>query len=123
MFVTLSKNQAAFVTTTGLAVLTTLSVVAAISTTSTIAAIACAVLGLTSGGASIASITAWLDTSSDTADGYFKIFKYHAGIAVAGAYQFFSQAMLQALIDGLIKGISTKVRRAISGPDTTVREV
>ena|SRR5690606_16277846 len=118
----ISKGQAAFVTVSLLAAATAgsvLGVTTAMATASKAAAIAYGVLGITFAGASIAAITAWFDQSARTADEYFHTFKNHAGVAIAGAYTFASQALIQAVIRGVTDGISTGIRRAIAGPDFT----
>jgi hypothetical protein len=101
-----TANHAAFVTITALAVITAGSVVAAATITSTVAAVAYATLGITAGGLSIGSVTAWIDPSSVTAKLYFVNFKKHAAIAVAGTYQFVAQTLLQAFIRGCAEGLA-----------------
>ncbi len=119
----ITKGQAAFATVTVLAAATAGSVFAAVATVSKAAQIAYGVLGITCGGASIASITAYFDPQANTASEYFNAFKDHAGIAIAGTYQFASQVLLQAFIKGLADGVSIAIRRAIAGPDITFSQV
>ncbi|PIS01642.1 MAG: hypothetical protein COT84_00955 [Chlamydiae bacterium CG10_big_fil_rev_8_21_14_0_10_35_9] len=116
----LSVNQAAFITSAALAASTAGFALAAAGAASKTAAVAYGFFAVTSGAASLSSITAWLDNTSTTADNYFNNMKTHAGLAIVGTYQLVAHTMLQALIKGLTDGISTAVRRAISGPDVTI---
>lgn len=110
-------NQVAFCVTTGLAVATMGSVYALTNTASTAAQVAYGLLAITSAGASVGSISAWLDTDSKNLETYFARLHHHSGIAIAGMYQFAAQTMVQAVIQGVSQGISTGIRRKISGPD------
>jgi hypothetical protein len=114
-------NQAAFVTVSVLAVGTAASVFAAATAVATVATVAYSILAVTAGAVSIASISAWLDPTSTTIHAYFSNCSKHAGYAVAGAYQFVAQTLVQALIKGLADGVSTAIRRKISGDDVTVQ--
>ncbi len=118
----ISKNQAAFITVSALAAVTAGSILAATATASTVAAVAYGVLGVTSFGASMASISAWVDTSAITVKDYFSTFQKHAGIAIAGAYTFVSTVVIEGFVRGLGDGISTAVRRALAGPDVTIQQ-
>lgn len=113
----ISKGQAAFFTAAVLAAATAGSVFAAAATASKAAQVAFGVLGITCGGASIASITAYFDPKAETASDYFASFRDHAGIAIAGMYQFASQVLIQTLIESA----AIAVRRAILGPDITIQ--
>lgn len=115
----ITKNQAAFLTATSLAALTAGSSLAAATTASTAATIAYAVLATTSSGASIASITAWANSrESTTGREYFEMFKKHATIGIAGAYQFTSQVLFTSLIEGVGRGIGLKIQNKIGGAHT-----
>jgi hypothetical protein len=118
----ISKDQAAFITVSVLAAATAGTVFAAVATASKVAAIAYRVLAITGAGASIASVTAWMDTNSKTAGEYLSVFKEHASKTILGAYQFTSQTLVAALVQGVADGVRTAIRRAISGPDVTVRQ-
>lgn len=113
-------NGAAFATTTALAAVTIASCFAAATAVTTVATVAYAILGITAGGASIASITAWLSDGNVSVSDYFSKFKEHAGVAIAGMYQLVAQTLVQALVAGLAEGISKAISRKISGPDVTV---
>lgn len=116
-----SVNQVAFCTTTTLGLATIgAAVTAASATASTVALVAYSILAIGLGGTSIASITAWADPSSDTPRKYFKNLQQHASFAIAGVTQLFAQVAVQAVIKGVADGISTAIRRAISGPDVVV---
>lgn len=120
----ISKNQAAFVTISVLAVATAGSVLAAseaIATAAKVSALTYSILSVTLAGTSIASVTAFLDASASTTREYFAKMSEHAGYAIAGLYQTTSQVFVQSLIKGIADGIGTNVRRAIAGEDITVR--
>lgn len=115
----MNVNQVAFCTVTLLGVATAASAIAAATTAATVAKVAYAILAIGLAGASVGSITAWIDAKSVDAASYFETMKGHAGIAIAGFAQLFGQAMVQAVIDGL----ATLVRRGIAGPDHTFSRV
>ncbi len=108
-------NQVAFATSVGLACATVGSVAGAVMAATKVAFVAYAALGITCGGASIASVTAWFDQTSDTTEKYFENLKGHAGIAIAGMYQFVAQVLLQALIEGLAQVVRQAVVDMFSG--------
>ncbi len=110
------KGAAAFATITILAAATGGSVLAATATASKAAQIAFGVLGLTAGGASIGAISAYFSTAGTTAKEYFESFANHAGIGIAGMYQFASQVLLQVAIES----VGVAIRRAIAGPDLVI---
>ncbi|MGD2169348.1 MAG: hypothetical protein PVI40_03810 [Chlamydiota bacterium] len=116
----LSVNQAAFVTSAALAASTTGLTLAAVGAASKTAAVAYGFFAVTLGGASLSSISAWLDDSSTTVNNYFTNMKAHAGIAIAGTYQLVAQTMLQALIKSLGDIIYIGARRAALGADVTI---
>jgi hypothetical protein len=118
-----TANPAAFFTVSGLALATGLSCFAAATAASTVATVAFGILGITCGGASIASVTAWLHKDTTTATIYFNKFKEQAGVAIAGFYQLFAQMLVQALIAGVSDGISKLITRKIAGPDVTYGKV
>lgn len=117
----ISAGQAAFATTVVVGAATITACVLAANTASTVALVAYSVLAVTGAGASIAAITAWIATSGRSGSEFFEAYKDHAGVAIAGFYQFTVQAIVQALIQGLAQGIGTSVRRKIAGPDVTVQ--
>lgn len=117
----LSVNQTAFLTSAALAASTVGLGLAAAATASKAAAIACGFFAITLSGVSLASITAWFDRSSTTPSKYFNNIKNHAGYVIAGTYQLIAQTIIQSLIKALSEGIFTKVKRAISGPDVTIK--
>lgn len=114
-------NQVAFCTISALAVGTVASVIAAATAASTIAMVAYAILGITGGAISIASITAWFDRTSTSPKAYFSNCAKQAGYTIAGFYQLVAQTLLLNLIRGIGEGISTGIRRIIAGDDVTVR--
>ena len=61
------------------------------------------------------SITAWLDPTSTTVGNYFANVRSQGAIAIAGMYQFVTQTMFHAVVDGLREGITGLVSAAISG--------
>ena len=116
-------NTAAFFTVTALAIGTGGAVYAAMTTTAAVAAIAYAILAVGLAGVSIASMTAWAASKhGDSASAYLDRLGSHAGIAVAASFQFVAQTLVQALIQGLASGVSTLVRRKISGADFTFED-
>ncbi|MFZ0566106.1 MAG: hypothetical protein WAM28_07975 [Chlamydiales bacterium] len=115
----IGANQAAFATATGLAIITAGSAVGAAVVASTTATVALGVLAVVAGGASIASITAWIDTKNKTAQEYFLSFQDHLGVGIAGMSQLAAQVLLQAVLQGIAEGISSLMRRKIAGPDVT----
>lgn len=111
----MNVGQAAFLTSTALAAVTIGSAVLASSATAKVALVAYAALGITAGGASIASITAYIDDSSKDVESYFKNFQKHAGYAIAGTYQFVAQTLVQNLIAGIGSAVRDGVYKAIMG--------
>ena len=110
----MTVNQAAFFTVTALAIATGGSVFAAAAaakTAATVATVAYSILAIGLGAVSIASITAWLDKDSTSAEDYFSNIGRHAAIAIPAAAQVVAQTLLQSLIQGL----ADLVRNAISG--------
>lgn len=108
-------GQTAFATATVLATTATLAIIGAATATSPIVAIALGILGITSGGAGVASMTAYLDDSSTTAQHYFSNLKKHSGLAIAGIYQLAAQVFVQAFIRGVAEGITQLIRDKITG--------
>lgn len=120
----MAVNTVAFCTSTALAISAgSAAFAAAAATASTVATVAYTILAVGLGGASIASVTAWVDPECDSVEKYFNNFKSHAGIAIAGLFQVFSQTMIQALIHGITEGVSKAVSRKIAGPDHTYKQV
>ncbi len=115
-------NQAAFCVTTGLALATAGSVYAVVTAAAMTTQIACGILGVICTGASFGSIAAWMDTNSRNLDTYFSNLQHHTGVAIAGMSQFVAQTMVQAVVNGLAQGVSTNIRRKISGPDFVVEK-
>ena len=116
----MSVNQVAFFTVVGLGVVTGGAAIAAAVTANTVALIAYTILAITAGGASLASVTAWLDATSTDAGTYFQNMQKHATIAIAGLYTFVAQTLLQSLIQGIANGVSKVITRKIAGPDITI---
>lgn len=116
----ISVNKAAFGTVTLLGAATIASVVAAATTANIVAIVAFSILSVGLGAVSIASITAWVDSSSITAEAYFKNIKEHAAISFPAAMQFVAQVLVQSLIEGIGRGIGNAISRKISGPDVVV---
>jgi hypothetical protein len=113
-------NAVAFCTSTALAAATAGSALMAAAVASIVATVAYAILGITFAGLSIASITAWLDKDSVTVDAYFSKLKEHAGYAIAGLYQFVAHSLIQAMVQGLVDGIIKALSRKIGGDDRTI---
>lgn len=112
----MSVNTVAFCTSTALAAATAGAVFMAATTASTVAVVAYAILAVCSGGASLASISAWMVTDSSAKwDEYFGNVVNHAGCAIAGMIQVVSQVLLQSLIQGVASGISRNIERRIAG--------
>lgn len=115
-------NTVAAATATFTAMGTIAATMMAASVASTVATIAYSILALTSAAVSIASITAWIHEDSKDADSYFNIMGDHIKYAIAGIFQLVAQILVQAVGKGLSDGVSTAIRRKISGPDITVKQ-
>ena len=105
----LTVDEIAFGTTVALAACTGGSVWAAASATTRTATIAYSILSGGFAGASLGSISAYLDQSSTNVRNYFTNLRYHSGVAIAGFYQFATQAMAQGLINGIVDGVRAKI--------------
>jgi hypothetical protein len=122
-------NQAAFLTTTTLGVATIAATVSAVATTAgTVALVAYSILAISTAGLSISAITAWVAVKGDDRDDdncrtYFKTFVTHSGFALAGFFQFTAQTLVQAVINGLGKGIKRGIERRVGGADITYENV
>ena len=79
-------------------------------------ALTAAAIGLSGVGAG--SITAWLDTSSDTTRHYFANVRKHSMVLIAGLSQFAAQTIVQGIVHGIAEGISDLFREKIAGPRT-----
>jgi len=119
----MNVNQVAFCTVTALGLATAGSAIMAATTAATVATVAYSILTVVLGGASIASITAWVKTNTDqgSVSDYFTAMKDHAGVAIAGLSQFVAQIFVQSVIQGVADGISKKITRKIAGPDVIVQ--
>ena len=102
-------NQAAFLLATVSAAATVSSIVAVTAAASKVAMVALGILGVTSAGVSIATMTAWLDKSSITAAKYWENVKNHSGIAIVGMYQFVAQTMVQAMVEAFARAIQYSI--------------
>lgn len=111
-------NQAAFFTTTALAVATGGSAYLAATAASKAALVAYAALGITGSALSFASITAWIHTKGEnnrTVTDYFQNMKTHATGFIPVVYQFVAQKMIKSLIEGIAKAVRDAVYEAIMG--------
>lgn len=117
----MSVNKVAFLTTTSSAAATITTALAAAQATATAATVAYTVMSLGLGAAGIASITAWVDKTSVDVGSYFANMQKHVGYTAAGTFQFASQTIIAALVQGIADGVSKAISRKIAGPDVTVK--
>ncbi len=117
----MTVNQVAFATVTALGVATIGAGVAAATAATTVATVGYAALTTLGAALSIASMTAWADEKSVDCSTYCQKFKEHAGYAIAGTVQFVGQSMMQAIVQGLVDGVSKALSRKIGGPDYVVQ--
>ena len=108
-------------TVTALALSTGAAVFAAASAATAVATIAYAILSVGVGAIAIASITACFDETSTSTENYFLNIKKHAIVTIPATFSVVSQAMIQALIEGVKEGVIKVVSRKIAGDDVTVR--
>lgn len=112
----MNVNQVAFATITVSALATGGCAFAAATAASKAAAVAYGILGIVSGSINLTSISAWMIASNDeSAETYFSRIGNHASKAIPAAFSFISQTLLQALIQGVAKGIRDLVSDTISG--------
>ncbi len=106
----------AFLTTTICAAVAITSCLAIAATASTVALVAYGILAVTSGGAGIASLTAYAASGdSDTHIEYLKKFKNHSGVAIGGMYQLVVQVLIFSVIEAIGNAIGNIVYKKITG--------
>lgn len=111
----ITVNKTAFATSTLLAAGTVACTVGA-ALVSQVALSVILVIGATIfAGASIASITAFLDASSTTPRKYFENLGKHSGYAIAVMIQFVAQTLFTSMIEGIGRGLGLKFQRKIFG--------
>jgi len=106
---------------TGLSVAAGVTAIAAASATTTVSAVALGVAAIALAAISLASITAYFDSSSNSMEEYFSNIVKHSTVTVSGAFQLATQAIVSALVQGVAGAVETRVRRAIAGEDVTVK--
>ncbi|CAK0761837.1 membrane hypothetical protein [Gammaproteobacteria bacterium] len=120
-----NANKAAFITTTSFAFLTIASAMGAATAarvSNTFGIFSYSALAIGGAAASIAAITAWMNLGDNTeASTYFQKVGEHAGIAVAGVFQFTAQVLVMSIVQGLAQGTSRAISRSIGGEDQTIR--
>jgi hypothetical protein len=120
----MSINSAALLTTGSLSVATIACVIGAATSVSTVALIAYTALGITLGAASIAAITAYIDSDTKDVGSYFANVGKHSAVVVVGMYTLVAQKLLGGLVDAIVNGLITRVTRKVSGgADITFRQV
>ena len=110
----ISAGQTAFGAITATAAATILFAVKAAASTTTISLVAYSALAISGSALGIASMSAYMDPDSTTANKYFENFKKHAAHILPVTYQFVSQVVIAKAIEGFGEAIKDGSYNAFS---------